>query len=83
MSDALPRYVTSSTSLIGVDWRHSSHSTAANNCVETALVGDGPLSGLLAVRDSKDVRGPALLFPPAAWAAFLAAVRAGSLTHRP
>ncbi|MFF7212571.1 DUF397 domain-containing protein [Streptomyces sp. NPDC008238] len=83
MSDALPQYVTSSASLFGVNWRRSSYSTAANNCVETALIGDGPLSGQLAVRDSKDVRGPALLFPPATWAEFLAAVAAGNLTEHP
>ena len=83
MSDALPQYVTSSASLFGVNWRRSSYSTAANNCVETALIGDGPLSGQLAVRDSKDVRGPALLFTPIEWNAFLDAVRTGTLTGRP
>lgn len=83
MSDTSPQYVTSSASLSGVHWRRSSHSTAANNCVEAALIGSGPLSGQLAVRDSKDVRGPALLFTPAAWTEFLAAVAEGGLTEHP
>ncbi|WP_206505903.1 DUF397 domain-containing protein [Streptomyces chrestomyceticus] len=51
----------------GVRWRRSSHSTAMNNCVETARVG----SGLLAVRDSKNTAGPALLFTTAAWRSFV------------
>ena len=54
----------------GLTWRRSSHSTAANNCVETALLGPGRL----AVRDSKDPQGPALLFTAAAWTDFVQAV---------
>jgi hypothetical protein len=69
------RYVASSATLSGVSWRRSSHSTAANNCVETA-----PLtSGHLAVRDSKNPLGPALLFPPDAWADFVRALTADRL----
>ncbi|MEE4543822.1 DUF397 domain-containing protein [Streptomyces sp. V4-01] len=60
----------SGTSLSGATWRRSSYSTAANNCVETALLG----SGRLAVRDSKDPSGPALLFSADAWTAFVRAV---------
>lgn len=44
-----------------------------NNCVEAAT----NLSGLVAVRDSKDPAGPALAFSPAAWSEFLAGVRNG------
>ncbi|MFH8370335.1 DUF397 domain-containing protein [Streptomyces sp. NPDC018031] len=33
--------------------------------------------GLVAVRDSKNPDGPALVFGAAAWGAFVAAVRAG------
>jgi hypothetical protein len=43
-----------------------------NNCVETARPGPGPWTGLVAVRDSKNVTGPALLFTPDAWKEFLA-----------
>ncbi|MFE0509407.1 DUF397 domain-containing protein [Streptomyces sp. NPDC058964] len=72
---ALPRHVPSSTDLNGVRWLRSSYSTGANNCVETARPRSGPLTGLLAVRDSKDQAGPALLFSPESWAGFLTTLR--------
>ncbi|KAA6223582.1 DUF397 domain-containing protein [Streptomyces albofaciens JCM 4342] len=55
------------TGRTGVQWRRSSRSTGMNNCVETARIGPG----LLAVRDSKNTAGPALLFTSAAWTAFV------------
>ncbi|MFC8675162.1 DUF397 domain-containing protein [Streptomyces griseorubiginosus] len=70
---ALPRHVPSSTDLREVRWLRSSHSTGANNCVETARPSAGPSAGLLAVRDSKNPDGPALLFSPESWAGFTAA----------
>ncbi|AYC42928.1 MULTISPECIES: DUF397 domain-containing protein [Streptomyces] len=70
---ALPRHVPSSTDLREVRWLRSSHSTGANNCVETARPSAGPWAGLLAVRDSKNPDGPALLFSPESWAGFTAA----------
>ena len=70
---ALPRNVPSATDLLGVRWLRSSYSTGANNCVETARPHSGPGAGLLAVRDSKDPAGPALLFSPESWADFTAA----------
>ncbi|GAA3836950.1 DUF397 domain-containing protein [Streptomyces coacervatus] len=70
---ALPRNVPSSTDLHGVRWLRSSYSTGANNCVETALPRSGPWTGLLAVRDSKDPAGPALLLSPGSWTDFTAA----------
>ena len=70
---ALPRNVPSSIALHGVRWLRSSYSTGANNCVETARPRTGPGAGLLAVRDSKDPSGPALLFSPGSWAEFTAA----------
>ncbi|MEV0184060.1 DUF397 domain-containing protein [Streptomyces sp. NPDC050625] len=72
---ALPRNVPSSTDLHDVRWLRSSYSTGANNCVETARPRSGPLTGLLAVRDSKAPAGPALLLSPESWAGFLAAFR--------
>ncbi|MGW4981291.1 DUF397 domain-containing protein [Streptomyces mirabilis] len=69
---ALPRYVRSSTSLRDVPWLRSSRSTGMNNCVETARPGPGPWAGLVAVRDSKNKAGPALLFTPASWEGFVA-----------
>ena len=55
------------------DWRKSSFSgTNGGSCVEVAR----NLPGVVAVRDSKDPHGPALVFTPADWAAFLAALKA-------
>ncbi|UNO38612.1 DUF397 domain-containing protein [Streptomyces sp. MST-110588] len=48
-------------------WRSSSHSAGTNNCVETARLN----AELLAVRDSKDTAGPALLFGTGAWRSFV------------
>ncbi|MCX4747242.1 DUF397 domain-containing protein [Kitasatospora sp. NBC_01287] len=63
--------------LSAVAWRKSSYSsTGQDNCVEIA---DG-LPGILPVRDSKDPAGPALVFPAASFAAFLAGVKHGALT---
>ncbi|MEV6960625.1 DUF397 domain-containing protein [Streptomyces sp. NPDC051207] len=72
---APPRNVPSSNDLHDVRWLRSSYSTGANNCVETALAHSGPGTGLLAVRDSKDPAGPALLFSPESWAAFTGVFR--------
>ncbi|MEV5365021.1 DUF397 domain-containing protein [Streptomyces cellulosae] len=71
---APPRTIPSSLALQGVWWLRSSYSTGANNCMETARPAAGPSAGLLAVRDSKDPVGPALLFSPDAWARFVTAV---------
>ncbi|MBL1109112.1 DUF397 domain-containing protein [Streptomyces sp. 5-8] len=68
---ALPRNVPASTDLHDVRWLRSSYSTGANNCVETARPRSGPVAGLLAVRDSKNPAGPALLFSTASWAGFI------------
>lgn len=51
------------------DWRTSSH-TVHTNCVEVALS-----PGVVAVRDSKDRRGPVLTFSTAAFGEFLAGVK--------
>ncbi|MFE4977991.1 DUF397 domain-containing protein [Kitasatospora sp. NPDC056651] len=54
-------------------WFKSSYSNNGGTCVE--MTADFP--GLAPVRDSKDPDGPALVFPPEAWASFVAAVRSG------
>ncbi|MFF5172300.1 DUF397 domain-containing protein [Micromonospora sp. NPDC000089] len=57
--------------LIGVQWRTSTRSSSNGGaCVEVA----DNLSGVVAVRDSKDRAGGTLTFPPAAWRAFIAQV---------
>ncbi|NJP32534.1 DUF397 domain-containing protein [Micromonospora thermarum] len=57
------------TALDGAKWRISSRSVGNGNCVEVATV-----DGRIAVRDSKDRRGPVLAFPPSAWRAFVSGV---------
>ncbi|WP_406094009.1 DUF397 domain-containing protein [Kitasatospora purpeofusca] len=54
-------------------FRKSSHSGGDDNCVELAT----DLPHCVAVRDSKDPSGPALLFTPAAHTAFIAAATTG------
>ena len=52
-------------------WRKSTRS-GANGCVEVAF-----LPGQVAVRDSKQRRGPVLVFTDHEWEAFLSGARAG------
>ncbi|MGW0711168.1 DUF397 domain-containing protein [Streptomyces sp. NPDC002643] len=72
---ALPRSVPTSTALRDVRWRRSSRSAGLANCVETARPGSGHWAGLVAVRDSKNTAGPALLFAPEAWEGFITTLR--------
>ncbi|WP_282699442.1 DUF397 domain-containing protein [Streptomyces sp. CC219B] len=51
-------------------WFKSSYSDAGQNCLEAAH-----LPPAIAIRDSKNPTGPALLLPPSAWAPFVAHVR--------
>jgi hypothetical protein len=66
------------TDLDRAEWRKSSLSGGSGgNCVEVAT----NLPGIIAVRDSKDLGGPALLFTLAQWRTFLAASRSGRSEH--
>lgn len=60
------------TDLINAVWRKSTRSAQQGDCVEVA----SNLPDAVAVRDSKDANGPALVVSPAAFAAFTARVRA-------
>jgi hypothetical protein len=61
--------------LEGIEWRKSRRSgPQGGNCVEVAHL---PADGLVAIRNSRHVSGPALLFRPVAWEAFLGGVRDG------
>ncbi|MER6309148.1 DUF397 domain-containing protein [Streptomyces sp. NPDC001657] len=57
-------------------WRKSSYTNGdGGDCVEVV---DG-LPGVVPVRDSKDPHGPAIVFPAAAWSAFVSAVKGAAL----
>ncbi|WP_067502555.1 DUF397 domain-containing protein [Actinoplanes sp. TFC3] len=54
--------------LTGARWHKSTRSGSnGGDCVEVA----GNLPGIVAVRDSKDPHGPALVFPREAWRHFI------------
>jgi hypothetical protein len=60
--------------LTGAVWHKSTRSGGnGGDCVEVAV----NLPGLVAVRDTKDREGAALVFTHAEWAAFVAGVRDG------
>lgn len=62
------------TDLRGAVWHKSSRSGGnGGDCVEVAL----NLPGIVAVRDTKDRAGAALVFSDAEWLAFLAGVQDG------
>lgn len=56
-------------------WKKSTYSGGTGGgCVEVAR----NLPGVVAVRDSKNPHGPALVFPPREWTRFLTEVVAGT-----
>ncbi|MET8875699.1 DUF397 domain-containing protein [Nocardia sp. NPDC004604] len=57
----------------GARWFKSSRSASNGQCVEVAFLG----GGMVAVRDSKESSGPALVFTPGEWEAFTTGVVAG------
>lgn len=60
-------------STLPVTWWKSSFSDTGAQCVECGIVD----AGTVAVRDSKNPNGPALLFPRASLSAFAAAAASG------
>ncbi|HEX6074574.1 MAG TPA: DUF397 domain-containing protein [Micromonosporaceae bacterium] len=54
-------------------WRKSTRSGNGGNCVEIA----SNISGIVAVRDSKDPDGPALVSTRDRWQTFLSGVKTG------
>ncbi len=59
--------------LPGLAWRKSARSNPSGNCVELAALPGGGV----AVRNSRDPEGPALIYTPDEIAAFLLGVRDG------
>ncbi|TLQ42813.1 DUF397 domain-containing protein [Streptomyces marianii] len=59
--------------LSSVTWIKSSHSNATGNCVELAALPDGRV----AVRNSRDPQGPALVYTRDEVEAFVAGARGG------
>ena len=53
-------------------WFKSSHSDAGQNCIEAAHL---TRTDAIAIRDSKNPTGPALVLPQTAWTPFLAHLR--------
>lgn len=51
-------------------WFKSSYSDPGQNCVEAAH-----LTPAIAIRDSKNPTGPALLLPPTEWTPFITHIR--------
>jgi hypothetical protein len=65
--------------LSNAEWHRSSLSDGTESCVEIATV-PGSKEGseyVIALRNSDDPDGPALIFTPAEWDAFVAGVLAG------
>lgn len=70
----MPKAVASAADLPGARWFKSSYSGGdQSTCVEVADV--RPATGRIAVRDSKNTEGPALLLTPAQFTALVNDVR--------
>src|ERR1700755_3286044 len=63
--------------LDGVTWQKSRRSNPSGNCVECAVLPDGAV----AVRNSRDPEGPALVYTPAEIEAFILGVRDGDFDN--
>ncbi|MFG1882108.1 DUF397 domain-containing protein [Micromonospora sp. NPDC049102] len=62
--------------LTGATWRKSTRSSDSGNCVQVA----DDISGVVGVRDSRDVADPALAFTPDTWRTFVAVVKTDALS---
>lgn len=78
MTDSVKRAGSVKEDLARAAWRKSSYSGGSGNCVEIA----DNLPGAVAVRDSKNPAGPALIFPPGAWSAFILGAKSGEFDQQ-
>lgn len=69
--------MTTAREISEANWRKSSYSNGNGQCVEVAFLEEGGV----AVRDSKDPSGPALLFTAAEWDAFSAGMADGEFVR--
>ncbi|MFE9655493.1 DUF397 domain-containing protein [Micromonospora sp. NPDC006431] len=68
------------TDLTGAVWRKSTRSGGnGGECVEVAT----NISGIVAVRDSKDQLGAQLRFVPTAWVSFVQRINGGGFVDSP
>ncbi|MDT5031142.1 MAG: hypothetical protein QOC94_1313 [Actinoplanes sp.] len=63
--------------LQGVTWQKSGRSNPSGNCIECAALPEGGV----AVRNSRDPGGPALIYTPAEIEAFILGVRDGDFDN--
>ncbi|AYF30474.1 DUF397 domain-containing protein [Micromonospora tulbaghiae] len=66
-----------SVDLSRAQWKKSTRSSGNGQCVEVANLADA-----VALRDSKDPTGPALLFCAEGWISFLTGAKGGQFTQR-
>lgn len=68
--------MTGNPDLSQANWRKAQKSIGQGGCVEVADLG-----GAVALRDSKDPQGPALVFTPLEWDCFLDGARNGEFNQ--
>jgi hypothetical protein len=73
MSEFEPYNGMPATSLADAQWRKSSYSNSQGNCVEVSALADGSV----AMRNSRDPQGPALLYTRAEITALIQGVKDG------